>query len=106
LEESNKSTTDLLLEQVVAELRLIRAALEQRARPRDADDRRVLLALTGAVGDSRFNAAEVNRSRRLPSCAFSTRFSSRRKAITSRGWASSQPSRHANNICSGITRQI
>jgi len=45
-------------------------------------------------------------SRRRPSCALSTRFSSRRKAITSRCSRSSHPTNAASSICNGITPQL
>jgi hypothetical protein len=50
-----------LQEQALDELRRIRQALERRARLRDADDVRVLLALVGSVGARRFSAADVVR---------------------------------------------
>jgi hypothetical protein len=50
-----------VLDEILAELRAIRLVLDQqRARPRDDDDRRVLLALVASGGlMSRFSAREV-----------------------------------------------
>ena len=51
----------------------------------------------------RRRCGSVNRGRRPASCVFSTRFSSRRNAITSRCSRSSHPSSAARSICNGNT---
>jgi hypothetical protein len=59
------SDIDERLDRIERMIARVLEIFEQRSRPRDADDMRVLIALASFVGDRRFSAAEVIRHARL-----------------------------------------